>query len=263
MTGDEPIEAYLDELLLELHGSPRAARYALREVEEHLRDATRDGVAQGLDETMAAHRAVERFGSPTLVARELGDADEAPGAVALVRDAVASLVPVGAVFLLAIGLSGLVAEGLGLAFGTAFVAGDPPGVTYTPARCADFLALEPDAGSCREAAIAHHFGEVVDYRLAAGALGALVLTGWTLWRTRARGRLRRGALGRSFPLTVGAALATAAAAGLLFLGLPGVVTGASDGSGNPLSGAVVSAVLALVFCVALLRELRARRVVGT
>jgi putative lipase involved disintegration of autophagic bodies len=83
-------------------------------------------------------------------------------------------VPVGAVFLLAIGLSGLLADTFGRVFGTAFVAGDAPGVTYTAERCAQLLSFEPQARSCEEAAIAHHFGEVVSYRLAAGALGVLV-----------------------------------------------------------------------------------------
>ena len=91
-------------------------------------------------------------------------------------------------------------------------------------------------------------------------LGALVLAGWALWRRRSRGRLRGGTLGRSFPLTVGAALATAAAAALLFLGSAGPLTGHYDGTGNPLSGGLVSALLAAVFALALWRELRTPRI---
>jgi hypothetical protein len=258
MTGLESIEAYLDALLLELRGSPRAARHALREVEDHLLDATRDGVAEGLGETEAARRAVERFGPPELVARTVGRGATI-GFAALIRDVVASLVPVGAIFLVAIGLSGLVAEGFGLAFGKDFVAGDPPGVTYTAERCVQLLSFEPGATSCAEAATAHHFGEVVWYRLVAGLLGVLVLAAWALWRRRAG--LRRGALGRSFPLTVGAALAAAAAGGLLFLGSAGPITGHYDGTGNPLSAGLVSALLVAAFGVLLWRELRARRIV--
>ncbi len=259
MSGDEILERYLDELLLELRGSPRAARHALREVEDHLRDATRDGVAEGLDEAEAARRAVERFGSPKLVAGRLNEGHEI-GLVVLVREAVTALVPIGAAFLLAIGLSGLLADGLGLAFGKAFVAGDAPGVTYTAERCAEYVSFEPHARTCTEAAIAHHFGEVVWYRLAAGVLGAVVLGGWALWRRRSRGRLRGGMLGRSFPLTVGAALAAAAAVALLFLGSAGPLTGHYDGTGNPLSGGLVSALLAAVFALALWRELRTPRI---
>jgi HAAS len=260
MSPSEPIEWFLDELLLELRGSPRAVRRALSEVEEHLREAAREGVADGLPEVDAARRAVERFGSPAETAALLARADPSPP-WALVREAVVALVPVGAIFLVAIGLSGLLADAFARAFGRAFVAGDAPGVTYTAERCAQYLSFEPHARSCEEAAIAHHYGEVVGYRLVAGVMGLVVLAGWAVWRRRERGRLRRAALGRSFTLTVGAALASAAAAALLFLGSAGVVTGHYDGTGNPLSGGVVSAVLALVFCGALWRELRQRRLV--
>ena len=262
MSGSEPIEQFLDELLLELRGSPRAVRRSLSEVEEHLRDAARQGVTDGLSETDAARFAVERFGSPATTASLLARADPFPP-WALVREAVVALVPVGAVFLVAIGLSGLLADAFGRAFGRAFVAGDAPGVTYTAERCAQYLSLEPSANTCAEAAILHHYGEVVDYRLAAGALGILVLAGWAVWRRRMRGRLRRGALGRFFPLTVGAALASAAAAGLLFLGSAGFVTGQYDGTGNPLSGGAISMILAAAFGTALWRELRQRRLVGS
>ena len=259
MSPDEPIERYLDELLLELRGSPRAARRAVAEIEEHLRDAMREGVAAGLSEAQAALRAVERFGPPELVARQLGRAGDAPGAVVLAREAFRTLVPVGAVFLLAIGLSGLLADAFGRAFGRAFVAGDAPGVTYTAERCAEYLSLEPHARTCREAAVAHHFGEVVGYRLAAGVLGVLLLAGWAAWRRRSHVRARPSVLGRSFALTVGATLASAAAAGLLFLGSAGPLTGHYDGTGNPLSGGLVSILLAAGFGAALRRELRRRR----
>ena len=90
-------------------------------------------------------------------------------------------------------------------------------------------------------------------------MGLVVLAGWAVLATPGRGRLRRGALGRSFPLTVGAALASAAAAALLFLGSAGFVTGHYDGTGNPLSGGAVSTILAAAFGAALWRELRRRR----
>lgn len=170
-----------------------------------------------------------------------------------------TLWPVGAVFLLAIGLSGLLAGGLALAFGDAFVAGDGPGVTYTGERCAEYLALEPHAGTCKEAAIPHHLFEIVGYRVAAGALGAVMLVGWAGWRGRTSGVHRRSTLGASFPLTVGVSLASVAAAGLLLLGLDGAVTGYSDGTGNPLSGGIVSAFLALAFSAAHWREFRDHR----
>ena len=58
-------------------------------------------------------------------------------------------------------LQRLVAEVFGRVFGAAFVAGDAPGVTYTPARCADYFEYFPRASDCTQAAALHHWGEVV------------------------------------------------------------------------------------------------------
>src|SRR2546430_694938 len=78
--------------------------------------------------------------------------------------------------LVAIGVSGSLALAAGTAFGKDFVSSNPPDVTYTVERCADFLEYYPQE-TCRMAATAHHFDEVVTYRLAAGLLGLFVLAG--------------------------------------------------------------------------------------
>ena len=44
----------------------------------------------------------------------------------------------GALGLIAIGLSGVLSLALGETYGAGFISGDAPGVTYTPARCNDF-----------------------------------------------------------------------------------------------------------------------------
>ena len=41
----DPIEDYLDRLLVSLSGSPRQVRHTLAEVEAHLRDAVAEGIA--------------------------------------------------------------------------------------------------------------------------------------------------------------------------------------------------------------------------
>ena len=112
--------------------------------------------------------------------------------------------------LLAIAASGAVAGMLSMLFGTAFVAGDPPGVTYTAARCADFLRFHPDAVDCIAAAAAHHLDEVVWQRVDAGILGAVVLAAWWLAR-RAAAEARR-ALPPVVVLAAGAAAFGAAGA---------------------------------------------------
>jgi hypothetical protein len=167
-----------------------------------------------------------------------------------------ALALVGAVGLLAIGASGLLAAGMGAAFGKGFVAGDQPGVTYTPARCADFREYHPEAASCEAAATAHHFDEVVGDRVAAGVLGLLLLGAVCL----AGPRLRRGAapaLPAGFAATVGASLSGVAAAGLLLLGLGAWAFGGGSGAGQYLSAGLAALLAFAGFAVALLRALRA------
>jgi len=132
MTTD-PIEDYLDQLLPRLRGPAARVRRILAETEEHLRDATAEGVAAGLDRDEAAHRAVQRFGDPGTVAGRF------PMPLrAVLGELTRTAIALGAVALVAIGLSGGLAELLGHLFGPDAVAGDLPGVTYTAQRCADF-----------------------------------------------------------------------------------------------------------------------------
>jgi hypothetical protein len=168
-------------------------------------------------------------------------------------DLIRATVLLGSLGLIAIGISGLVAEAFGAAFGRGFVAGDPSGVAYTRARCADFKEYAPDAHSCAEAATAHHFGEVVEYRVAAGVLGLAGLALWWLLRRRQQGP---GVLPEAFVATVATALFGVAAVGLLVqsFGLA-VVGGESNGVGQLLSGGFVAGVAALGFGAVLYRGL--------
>jgi hypothetical protein len=111
------IEGYLDQLLGHLRGSAHDVRRILAEAEEHLRDATAELVAAGASEEEAKRRAIERFGSPRTVARRFS-ARLAPVPPAVVVAELARVaVRLGAVALVAIGASGLVAELLGRLLG--------------------------------------------------------------------------------------------------------------------------------------------------
>jgi hypothetical protein len=165
----------------------------------------------------------------------------------------ARLVVIG---LVAIGASGAVAAGLGALFGRSFVAGDLPGVTYTRERCADFLEYEPGAPTCEQAAAAHHFGEVVTYRLAAGVLGVLLFLPY-LWVRRRFREIDQSGLPRGFEATVGVSIFGIAAAGLLASSLDGFFAGGSAGVGEYLSGAIVAAAVAAVYGLSLYRTLLA------
>ena len=117
-------------------GTARAAQ-----VEDHLRDATR--TASQTARRGRGGTARRDFGSSKLVAGRLSEG-QAIGVVVLVREAISALVPVSAVFLLAIGLSGLLANGLRLAFGKAFVAETRPESHRRAAPSTPVRATRPD-----------------------------------------------------------------------------------------------------------------------
>jgi hypothetical protein len=158
--------------------------------------------------------------------------------------------------LLAIGISGVVALAGGRAFGKDFVSGDPPDVTYTANRCAELLEYYP-GGTCRSAATAHHFDEIVSYRIAAGVLGLLIVAGE---RLLVPGSLRRQ--GQRLPAgiidTAGVTAFGLAAAALFGLGVSHLLVVqpqlalSFSGSGQWLSGAIVAAPVAVYFGLRLL-----------
>jgi hypothetical protein len=158
--------------------------------------------------------------------------------------------------LLAIALGGGVAAIFGSGFGRTFVAGDPPGTSYTAARCADFFEYSPGATSCEQAATWHHFSEVVWYRLFAGVLG-LVLGGAYLVGRRLR-RTGTQVLPPGFEVTVGTAMYGAAAIYLLGISFNAAMTHQTAGVGQWLSGGVVAAALAATYGFVLYRVLLSR-----
>jgi hypothetical protein len=174
----------------------------------------------------------------------------------LLRQLLLTAVLLGGIGLTAIGVSGLLAEAMGALFGKSFVSGDSAGVTYTPERCAEFLEYAPGARSCEEAATTHHFGEVVDYRVAAGVLGLLALGVW--WLLRRWRRDPPGLLPDGLVAGVGAAMFGAAAAVLLLESAGLLAFGGGTGAGQYLSGGLVSLVMAAAFAVSLYRTLLRR-----
>jgi hypothetical protein len=163
---------------------------------------------------------------------------------------------VAGVGLIAIGASGVLALSMRAAFGTAFVAGDPPGVTYSSARCADFLEYHPDAVGCEAAASDHHADEVVWYRIAAGVMGTIVLAGrWVIGRRRPS--WPSAEISRAVIAAVGASVFGLAAVALGAQGLAVLVSeGVRHGPGQWISAGVVSFVVFVAFAASLWRDLR-------
>lgn len=256
VTGSGGIDGYLDDLVVELHGRARDVRRILSEVEDHLRDATEAEVRSGKTPEDAEAAAVARFGSPRAVAGRFGGA-EPIGTWVVIREVCAVTVMLVAVGLVAIGFSGIVSAGLRAVFGAEFVAGDIAGVTYTPERCADFLAYHPESASCEAAASAHHADEVEEYRVAAGALGLIVLGAWWWWQRAKRDDRWIGVLPTGFAATVGTSVFAVAAAVLAVLTLNSLALGGSDGgAGQWLSAAAVALIVSVAFGLSLLRTLR-------
>ena len=174
----DAIDRYLEQLADRI-GAGRDAWRLLAETDGHLREAQAALQAQGMTDVEAAETAVRRFGDPATVARARSPRRRALGLLS-------GGWLVVALGLVVIGVSGLVSWAIVAVAGPGFLAGDVNGVTYTAARCADFLGFFPQAGSCAAAAAMHHSDEIVSERLAAGILGLLLLLAWLLVR-RIRG----------------------------------------------------------------------------
>jgi hypothetical protein len=232
-----PIEDYLDELLVALVGQPRRARHVLLEAEDHLRSSAESLVAEGFEPTEAEAEAVRRYGPVPDVAR----ANLRVAPIDLARP----LVGLSALGLIAVGVSGLVAEVMGRLWGPMFVAGDLTGTTYTSDRCVDFTHMFPGR-TCLEAAAMDHWGEVVQFRVLAGIFGLVALLAYRQFRASA------------MPLPAGIVSGVALAAfGLacLLLAWLSIVPAIDHGSGlgTPLSGVLVSFVM-VVACAWRLRS---------
>jgi hypothetical protein len=99
----QPVEEYLDRLLLTLSGPPRQVRHTLAEVEAHLHDAVAEAVAAGVPEHEAQLAAVRRVGPVQAVTGRTALSGR-PAAAMLRRCALAGSL-VGGVALVAIGIS--------------------------------------------------------------------------------------------------------------------------------------------------------------
>ena len=254
ITEGGPVERYLDRLFDLMAGTGATGRRALAEAEDHLRQAVDAGIATGMTQDESESEAVRKFGSPEQLMRGLVPANSLNLAL---RRLLSSAALLGAIGLIAIGVSGGVAAALGAAFGTTYVSGDGIGVTYTASRCADFLEYYPDAGSCEAAATAHHFDEVVNYRLAAGVLGVLALV--TFVGLRLVSPFNDVAWApRADLVAIGGFGAFAMAA--VVLGVPALIETVvgGPGAGAYLSAGVVSVIGCAAFLPLLVRSLRVR-----
>lgn len=247
--GAEPVEEYLDRLLLTLSGPPRQVRRTLAEVEAHLHDVVAEEVAAGKSLLEAEHAAVARMGAASQITGHPLQFGR-PAAALIRRTALAGSL-IGGIALIAVGISGAIGWGLAaLRGGTFLVAPFPPG-SYTSADCARWQAGDPSAHGCIAAMTADHVGEVILNSFAAGVLGVLALSayGWMRRRWQDRGTLTALPIGSAE--AVGAILALIVAAGTTARGIDLELVQHGQGAGEMFSLAIGALGAATFFTVRL------------
>jgi hypothetical protein len=247
---DDPIEAYLDRLLVALPGTPRDIRRALAEAELHLYESAAALEASGLSREEAGAEAVRRMGPAEVAA--------GPPRVtlyltpALRRRAALSLLLIGGVGGLACGLAGALGLIVRAIWGPAAIANAFPADSYTAADCRHWQAAEPTAHDCLEVMYALHASHYLNDTLGCGVLGVLALA---LYVPLQRRWSLSGRIGELFDLEllIGAAAAAVVAAIFLFRGLDTVLVTHDNGVGQPFCLAAAASLGFLYFA------LRARR----
>ena len=234
MTPDAPIEAYLDELLRRTRADARTTRRLLAEAADHLYATAADLADEGMDRGKAEIEAVRRFGPVAPVVR----ATLRRSLRGLVGQTLRAATFLSACGLVAVGVSGLIALFMNVAFGRSFVGG---------------AAMGPGAAGPSVQEVAD---DAVALRVFAGLAGLVVLLGYWAW---CRARPVEAVLPAGLVDALGAAAFAAATAGLAIMATEQARQTGSPGVGFALSGAVVTLPAAALFCTRSASRLLPRR----
>jgi hypothetical protein len=222
---DTTIEDYLDELLRRVRADARTTRRLLDEATDHLYATADELRRSGLSQRDAEAEAVRRFGPVRPIAR----ATFRRSFGALAAETLRAAVFLGGCGLVAVGMSGLVALVMNVAFGRSFV-GD---ITAFP-------GIGPGPS------VAEVADDAVVLRVLAGLVGLFVLLGSLAWR---RYRPRPAVLPAGLVDALGAAAFAAATAGLAIVSAEQAAQTGASGVGFSLSGALVALPACVYFCV--------------
>ena len=255
--GSEPVEDYLDDLLLTLSGPPRQVRRTLAEVEAHLRDAVAEELAAGKSQAAAETAAVVRMGAITGITGRTVQFSH-PAAALLRRTALGGTL-FGGVAVVAVGISGVIGWAMAAWRGGTFLVAPFPAGSYTSADCARWLAADRAAHSCLAAMTADHVGEVIVYSLLAGVLGVWSLAAHGLLRRRWQDRGTLTALPVGSAEAVGVILALIVGAGMLIRGVNFEFVRRGQGAGQLFSLAIAAGGAAAFFALRLGRLALPRR----
>jgi hypothetical protein len=245
--GDSPVEMYLDQLIASMPvDRPRVLRHLLAETEAHLWDAVQQGLAEGMTQKGAEEAAVRRFGSVELLAvaerRRMR-----PSWTLLVRHIMSTGVLLGAIGAIAVGLSGLVAGAFWAIGGRSALVAVAPGQRLSSGDCARWLAAEPAAKSCRDAALSDWAWEMVAYRVALGVLGCITLAIYLALRRRTSAMGHWYGLPQPVSGAIALTLFAAAAAWTTGMGIDTLALDSGQGSGQWFSAAIVCLAAAGLF----------------
>lgn len=254
--GSSPLEDFLDELLVaSASASPRQTRRLLSEAEAHLRDTVSEAVERGSSREEAERDAVRRFGPARDTARQDAAWQRLPFG-ALVRPSVCFGLLLSGLVGLAMGLSAIITGVMEAFGGSTFIVNISPHTYLAPADCARWLANDPSAHTCYNAALADWAGETVVNRAILGILGVLALATFLLLRWRWSARYLSSALPRNVVDAIMFTLFGAGGVWLTAVGLDAIADGSGRGAGQELGTAPVMIGLAVVFGIRLLQDLR-------
>jgi hypothetical protein len=247
---DDPIEAYLDRLFVALSGTPREIRRTLAEAELHLYESAEELEASGLSWEEARAEAVRRMGPAEVTAGPVRVTIYL--SPALRRRVALSLLLIGGVGGVAIGVASVLGLIVREVWGPAAIANAFPADSYSAADCENWQAADPTAHDCLSVMTALHASHFLIDTLVCGVLGVLALILYT--RLQPRWSLP-GRIGELFELEllVGAAAAGTVAVIFLVRGIHTALVTHDNGVGQPFCLAFGASLACLFFA------LRARR----
>lgn len=253
MTSDR-IDAYLDDMLERLEGTPAERRRMLSEAETHLRDSADAFQREGMDADAAQSAAIAAFGDSPTIAKASNRRRPAALLAAFVRAAA----QLGIYGFAAIGVAAVLARLLALVTSTQWVYGAPAGYRFSAAQCAHWLAVQPGATTCSTAAAMESSDDSFLFVLTAAIIG-LVVAGVILaaMRLSRRHPLQAAArLPRNVVAAIGATAFLGAGAALVVAGAAHGVSRVAWGQGLLYTYGVVALIFGIVFLLRFLLTIR-------
>lgn len=180
------IDAYIEALAGRLAGSTIEVHRKLLEVEDHLRESAA-AIGDSADAASAEREAIARFGTVGSVARGLNGRPGPVSTWATVRALAGTAAQLGAALLIVAAAGAAVAAAASAVLTRQAVYGLPSNAVPSAANCAHWLAVQPSATGCREAAAFESASDLTMILGALGVIGLLVLA--VVWLLRRVGAI--------------------------------------------------------------------------